>query len=71
MTDRKKKKDSSSPGTSFGEAIGRITPTNPREVADIIARELAERMKETNERIKAAREDIKRGARSGKERFRI
>lgn len=71
MTDRKNKRPSASLDISFGEAIGRFAQTKPGELADAIARDLASRVKVANERIEAARGDIKRGARSGKKRFSI
>ncbi len=56
---------------SFEEALGRFAQTSPKEVSDAIARSLAEKMKAATKRIDDAREDIKRGARSGKKRFRL
>ena len=70
MTERKKK----IPVTldmSFEEAISRFAKTKPGEVADAIAKELSDRMREATKRIRGAREDINRGARTSKEKFRL
>ena len=71
MTERKRNKPPNSLDMDFGEVLSRFAQTKPGEVADAIARELADSLKEANERIKSAREDIKRGARTGKSRFRL
>lgn len=71
MTVRKTKKDLTTLNLGFENLFGRFAQSKPGEAADVIARELSEQLKDANDRIKAAREDIKRGARSGKERFRI
>jgi hypothetical protein len=70
MTERKRKPPISL-DMSFEEAITRLARTKPGEVADAITRDLADRMKETSKRIKDAREEISRGARTRKERFRL
>jgi hypothetical protein len=70
MTARKKKPPTTL-DMSFEEAITRFARTKPGEVADAIAKDLADRMRDATKRVKDAREDISRGARSSKERFRI
>lgn len=73
MTERKK----NPPGSldlldkSFEEIMARFAKSKPGEVADAIAKELSLHMKEAAKRIKGAREDISRGARTSKERFRL
>lgn len=56
---------------SFEEALGRFARVAPGEVADAIARDIGKQIKEAKSRIKDAREEIDRGARSGKKRFRL
>jgi hypothetical protein len=56
---------------SFEEALGRFARVTPGEVADAIARDVGKRVKEAKLRIKNAREEIDRGARSGKKPFRL
>ena len=69
MTERKK----NPPGSldlldkSFEEIMARFAKSKPGEVADAIAKELSLHMKEAAKRIKGAREDISRGARTSKE----
>jgi hypothetical protein len=70
MTERKKKPPVLL-DMSFEEAIARFAQTKPGEVADAIAKELSDRMKEVTKRIKGAREDISRGARTSREKFRL
>jgi hypothetical protein len=70
MTEREKKAPVTL-DTSFEEAIARFANSKPGELADAIAKELSDRMKEATKRIRGAREDISRGARTSKEKFRL
>jgi hypothetical protein len=70
MTERKKKSPTS-PDMSVEDALARFARSKPGELADAIGKDLAERIKDTTKRIKDAREDISRGARTSKQRFRI
>lgn len=54
----------------FAEALKRFVRTDPQEVAEAMEID-TEKMKKVNERIKKTREEIARGARSGKPRFRL
>jgi len=58
-------------GMNFEEALGRLAQTSPKEVTDAIARDVAKKMREATKRIDDAREDVKRGAKTGKKRFRL
>ena len=66
-----KRYKSRSLNASFSEALRRLAQTKPGEMADVIVRDLAEEMKRAEERIKEAREEINRGARTRGKRFRI
>jgi hypothetical protein len=61
----------SPPNLNFGEALARLAQAKPGEIAEIIARDLADGMKRTEEHIKEAREEINRGARNRRKRFRL
>jgi hypothetical protein len=56
---------------NLGEALEKFIHTKPGEIAEIIARDLAEGMKTTEKRLKQAREEISRGARTRRKRFRL
>jgi hypothetical protein len=56
---------------SFEEALDRFAKVTPGEIADAVARDVGKQIKEAKSRIKNAREEIDRGARSGKKRFRL
>jgi hypothetical protein len=56
---------------SFEEALDRFARVVPGEIADAVARNVGKQIKEAKSRIKNAREEIDRGARSGKKRFRL
>jgi hypothetical protein len=70
MTERSKKPQFPL-DVSFEEALTRLVKGKPGELADAIAKELSERMKEATNRISGVREDISRGARTSKEKFRL
>jgi hypothetical protein len=56
---------------SLGEALERFCQIKSGEVAEVICRDLTEGMKDTEKRIREAREEIDRGARTRGRRFRI
>jgi hypothetical protein len=70
MKERKKK-----PGVSlnatFDEALVRFAKAKPGELANAIAKDLSDSMKEATKRISEVREDVSRGERTKKERFRL
>jgi hypothetical protein len=70
MTERKKIPPISL-DMSFEEALTRFARKKPGELANAIGKDLADRMKDATKRIKDTREDISRGARTSKKRFRI
>ena len=59
--------------TGFGEVLERFARTPPGELADAIARDLVNEMNQTRRRIRSARKDIERGARTRdkRDRFRL
>lgn len=71
----KKKKQASNPfaDMQLDEALTRLARVKPGELADTITRDLVTDMDRARERIRDAREDIERGARtrSKKDRFRL
>ena len=69
MTEKPEKP--SSPDLNFSEALARLVQTKPGEIAEIIARDLDEGMKRIEARIREAREEINRGARTSRKRFRL
>jgi hypothetical protein len=72
MTAQKRKKSAPPPiNSGFDEAVARFIQTIPAELAEVMTRDLTDRMKRTNQRIREAREEIDRGARSGKKPFRL
>jgi hypothetical protein len=60
-----------SPDMSFSEALERLSKTKPGEIAEIITRDIVKAMKRTEKRIEEAREEINRGARTRRKRFRL
>jgi hypothetical protein len=60
-----------SPDISFSEALERLIQTKPGEIAEIVTLDIAKAMKRTEKRIKEAREEINRGARTRRKRFRL
>lgn len=70
MPERKTKKPASH-GMSTEEARTPFVHTKPGELADAVIKDLSDRMREATERIKEVREDMSRGARTSKEKFRI
>ena len=71
----KKKKQASNPfaDMQLDEALTRLARVKPGELADAITRDLVTDMDRARERIRDAREDIERGARTRnkKDRFRL
>ena len=66
-----KKKQTANIESEFDETVARLLQTAPGELANSMTRGLVNRIKETEKRIKDAREEISRGARSGKKPFRL
>jgi len=57
----------------FDEALSRLSRVKPGELAEAMTRDLMADVEQTRERIREAREDIERGARTKgkKRRFRL
>ena len=70
MTTRNEKRKSSAQ-SEFDMAVARFLQTDPSELGRTMTRGLVGRMKDAEKRIREAREEIERGARSGKKPFHL